>query len=95
MVNKSFEWDEIKNLKNIAKHGVSFVEAQEAFYDESRIITRNEKHSVDESRYFCTGKIKKGIVTVRFTFRKDKIRIIGAGFWRKERKDYEKKSKIY
>jgi len=29
----TFEWDEKKNLLNIQKHGLSFDEAQEAFFD--------------------------------------------------------------
>jgi uncharacterized DUF497 family protein len=28
-----FEWNDIKNAENIIKHGLSFQEAQEAFFD--------------------------------------------------------------
>jgi uncharacterized DUF497 family protein len=49
----------------------------------------NVKHSGEEERFYCIGKIDKGILTVRFTYRKDIIRIIGAGFWRKGKKVYE------
>ena len=31
-----FEWDENKNLKNIAKHGVDFNQAKEVFNDKKR-----------------------------------------------------------
>ena len=34
----TFEWDENKNSENIAKHKVSFEKAQDAFFDEKRII---------------------------------------------------------
>ena len=78
----TFEWDERKNLDNIDKHKVSFEMAQEAFFDEKRIILKDKKHSKDEERYYCIGKDEDGILTVRFTMRDEKIRIIGAGYWR-------------
>jgi hypothetical protein len=34
------------------------------------------------------GKVDEGIMTVRFTYRKRKIRIIGAGYWRKGKDIY-------
>jgi hypothetical protein len=36
-------------------------------------------------------KVGDGIMTVRFTFRERKIRIIGAGYWRKGRDIYHAK----
>jgi uncharacterized protein len=42
-------------------------------------------HSEVEGRYYCFGKVEDGIMTVRFTYRKRKVRIIGAGYWRKGR----------
>jgi len=88
MVN--FEWDEDKNKQNIEKHGVSFYEAQQAFLDPYRIIAEDLEHSQSEKRYFCFGKVEKYIMTVRFTYRNRLIRIIGAGYWRKGKKVYEK-----
>jgi hypothetical protein len=87
----TFEWDENKNRENRDKHAVSFNEAQYAFFDKQRIILKDEKHSQKENRYFCIGKTENGIVTVRFTMRKENIRIFGAGFWRTGRNLYEKK----
>jgi uncharacterized protein len=87
----TFEWDENKNRENRDKHDVSFNEAQYAFFDKQRIILKDEKHSQKENRYFCIGKTENGIVTVRFSMRKENIRIFGAGFWRTGRKLYEKK----
>ena len=87
----SFEWNEAKNQENIDKHGLSFYEAQEAFFDKHRIILEDSKHSTQEKRYFCIGKTSEGgIATVRFTLRNDDIRIIGAGYWRKGKKLYDK-----
>ncbi len=90
----SFEWDENKNILNLQKHGISFEEAQYAFKDERRIIAKDIEHSTDEKRYYCFGKIDNDVVTVRFTYRNNIIRIIGAGYWRKGKSIYEKENKI-
>lgn len=84
-----FEWDEKKDEINKARHGVSFMEAQSAFMDPSRLILADEKHSQEEARWFCIGRVPKGILTVRFTLREEKIRIIGAGYWREGKERYE------
>ncbi|MFC1569615.1 BrnT family toxin [bacterium] len=87
-----FEWDEEKNKLNYKKHGVSFYDAQFVFADENRIILEDLSHSEKEKRYYCVGKVSKDIMTVRFTFRQNKIRIFGAGYWRKGKKLYEEKN---
>jgi uncharacterized DUF497 family protein len=85
-----FEWNDSKNASNISKHGLSFYEAQKAFFDEDRVILLDSEHSSGEKRYFCIGKtVNGGIATVRFTIRDNNIRIIGAGYWRKGKKIYE------
>lgn len=85
----AFEWDEDKDALNQAKHDVSFQEARKAFEDEERIILRDLSHSYNEERYFCLGKVGQGVLTVRFTYREHRIRIIGAGYWRKGERRYE------
>jgi uncharacterized DUF497 family protein len=84
-----FEWDHAKNEANRVKHGISFFEAQRAFLDPKRIIAEDVEHSRGEIRYYCFGRVDDAIMTVRFTYRNQKIRIFGAGFWRKGRKIYE------
>jgi uncharacterized DUF497 family protein len=90
-----FEWDDTKDKLNQDKHGVPFSLAQRAFLDEKRVILEDLEHSEEENRYYCLGKVAGGILTVRFTYRRDKIRIIGAGYWRKGRNIYEKENKIH
>jgi hypothetical protein len=87
----SFVWDIGKELENINKHGVDFITAVKAFQDSSRKISIDSKHSKDEERFFCIGKVGNKILTVRFTHRVNKIRIIGAGYWRKGRRCYHEK----
>ncbi len=91
----SFEWDPEKDLINQAKHGVSFSEAQYAFADPQRVIAEDLSHSQSEKRYYCFGKVGAGVMTVRFTYRRGVIRIIGAGYWRKGKKIYERENQVY
>ncbi len=86
----SFEWDDAKNRLNNEKHGVGFGLAQTAFLDPNRIIAKDLEHSAAEQRYFCIGSVEGGILTVRFTWRENRIRIFGAGYWRKGKELYEK-----
>ncbi len=89
-IHGSFIWDEEKELINISKHNVDFATAALVFKDEKRKIYIDIKHTEKEERYFCIGKIENRILTVRFTYRAGKIRIFGAGFWRKGEEYYEK-----
>ena len=86
----SFIWNTAKEIENIVKHGVDFTMAAEAFRDPERKILTDKRHSHAENRYFCLGRLGGKVLTVRFTYRGDKIRIIGAGFWRKGERYYEK-----
>jgi uncharacterized DUF497 family protein len=89
----SFEWDGTKDRSNRLKHGVSFAEAQKAFFDSRRVIAEDLEHGGGERRYFCFGRVADGIMTVRFTYRAGRIRIFGAGYWRKGRKIYEQQNR--
>jgi uncharacterized DUF497 family protein len=91
----SFEWDPDKDAENQRKHGVSFAQAQTAFLDSGRVIARDLEHSRTEPRFYCFGRVADGVLTVRFTYRANVIRIIGAGYWRKGKKLYEAQSKVH
>jgi uncharacterized protein len=95
MTRALFEWDSKKGQENQQKHGVSFASAQYAFVDSQRIIAEDVNHSETEKRYYCFGKVGDGILTVRFTYRNNVIRIIGAGYWRKGKAIYEHENKIH
>ena len=88
----SFIWNSEKELINLLKHNVDFVTATEVFRDPQRKIYADLKHSNEEGRFFCIGKVNDKILTVRFTYREDKIRILVAGYWRKGRNYYEKEN---
>jgi len=90
-----FEWDPKKDRENQKKHGVAFAVAQLAFADPSRVIAEDLSHSSGEKRYYCFGRVEGGVLTVRFTFRDDIVRIFGAGYWRRGKAIYERENQIH
>ena len=84
----TFEWDPEKDRINQEKHRLPFEQAQQAFFDPHRVILEDRKHSTDEQRYFCVGIVDGLVATVRYTMREDRIRIIGAGYWRTGKRLY-------
>jgi uncharacterized DUF497 family protein len=87
--------DARKDQENQRKHGVSFVKAQFAFADPHRMIAEDLSHSSSEKRYYCFGLVEGGVMTVRFTYRDDVIRIFGAGYWRKGKQTYEREHQVH
>lgn len=89
-----FEWDPVKNEVNKNKHGIDFCDVVCAFRDPFGINFIDKKHSKNEQRFFWVGKIRDGrIVTIRYTYRNDTIRIFGAAEWRYFREQYYEKAK--
>ena len=93
-LGEHFEWDEGKGKSNLAKHGVAFIEAVAAFADPQRVILPDISHSQSEPRWYCVGRVGDAILTVRFTRRRERVRIIGAGYWRKGKQIYETQSRL-
>lgn len=95
MPKARFDWDPEKDFQNQGKHGVAFALAQFAFADPKRVIAEDVSHSTSEPRYFCFDLVDEGIMTVRFTYRDDVIRIFGAGYWRKGKRIYEQANQVH
>lgn len=89
-----FDWDRGNREKNWKKHRVDFQESEEIFFNKPLKIFSDEKHSGKEKRFLAYGLTNKSRkLTVVFTLRKGKIRIISARDQnRKERKIYESKN---
>jgi len=87
----NFEWDDKKATSNLKKHGVSFTEAIESFFDPHGLQLIDTSHSDEtEKRYYWVGKSnQERVITTYLTKRGDKIRIIGSAEWRKFRRIYE------
>ena len=95
MAKARFEWDPSKDQENQEKHGVAFAMAQFAFADPRRVIAEDLSHSSTEKRYYCFAQVGGGVLTVRFTYRDDVIRIYGAGYWRRGKRIYERENPIH
>jgi uncharacterized DUF497 family protein len=74
-----FEWDDQKALENVEKHGASFGEATEVFYDPNAVEGEDVEHSRNEARFFIIGYSSRRILFVVFAERLGNvIRIISA-----------------
>jgi len=75
-----FEWDPKKNSANIAKHGVSFEEAQSVFTDQYARLLADPEHSDDEDRFILLGtSIRARLLVICHCERSaDTIRLISA-----------------
>jgi uncharacterized protein len=73
LIPAGFEWDEVKSNANLIKHGISFDDASEIFYEP--VIVRGSSRN-NEERWIAIGKSHNRIVSVIFTRRSDFIRII-------------------
>jgi len=88
VMHGDFVWNSHKEKANVLKHRVDFFCAVKAFGDPERRIIKDELHSSSEDRYFCLGKVDGWVLTVRFVYRENRIRILGAGYWRKGKELY-------
>ena len=88
-----FDWDENKNEINRRKHGITFEEACEVFYDDNAVLFDDPELSVGEERFLIigmTGSSKICIVSHCYRDNDNIIRIISAReAVRSERKIYE------
>ena len=76
-----FEWDRKKASVNKRKHGISFEEAQTAFYDENAILIEDKAHSIDEDRFILLGmSLNPRLLVISHCYRKKEevVRIISA-----------------
>ena len=55
-----FEWDEIKAVANLRKHGVSFEFASTVFHDPRLLTVADLEHSEIEDRWFSIGWASTG-----------------------------------
>ncbi len=95
MSKLSFEWDSRKNIFNIKKHKISFVEAETVFLDEHAAIAHDPDHSIKEDRFVIIGFSSLGrVILVCFGERDNgsTIRIISARkLTKKEIKEFNRR----
>jgi len=88
----SFDWDKGNLNKNWKKHKITNEETEQIFFNEPLKVFEDFKHSGIEKRLVAYGKTDEGrSLTVIFTLRQGRIRVISArNQSKKERKHYEK-----
>ena len=89
-----FEWDEQKAKANLAKHKVSFNEAQTVFDDPLYLIFADVDHSFAEKRLIIMGEShKRKLLVVAFIEYEAATRLISARTATpSERKNYEQEN---
>ena len=73
-----FEWDTDKEAANFQKHAVSFTQAAAAFMDPFAVDWSDEREDYGEDRVILLGMTDGSVLTVVYTERDTRIRIISA-----------------
>ena len=73
-----FEWDDDKAAKNLLKHGISFPQAISAFRDTFAVEYPDDRMDYGEDRFIHIGIADGQLLTIVFTERADRTRLISA-----------------
>jgi uncharacterized DUF497 family protein len=76
MRDEEFEWDDAKAAANLAKHGVDFVAARQVF-DDAFNVERPDPDP-DEDRRLVIGMVNGRLLSIVYTERATRIRLISA-----------------
>jgi hypothetical protein len=76
--NVEFEWDERKADANLRKHDVPFLKGIEVFRDPGRLERPDDSDNYGEDRWVTIGRAEQTVLSVVFTFRGERIRLISA-----------------
>jgi uncharacterized protein len=74
----SFEWDARKAKANLAKHGISFEEAQDAFRDPCALELLDDRLDYGEERFVLIAMVRGRCLTVVHAPRDNVYRLISA-----------------
>jgi uncharacterized protein len=81
-----FEWDDGKCIRNVAKHGIDFLDATRAWA--GHVLTERSDRNGEE-RFLTVGLVDGRMIAIAWTRREQSLRIISARHARPhERKNY-------
>ena len=83
-----YEWDEAKNRKNLAKHGLSFEDAEQVFSGPC-VTFEDDRFAYGEERLITLGSLAGRLVVIAHAPRDEGTRIISM------RKGNRREQKIY
>jgi uncharacterized protein len=78
MRDDEFEWDDAKAAANLRKHAVGFAMARAVFRDPFAVERLDDRHQYGEERFVIIGVADGRLLTVAYTVRGDRLRIISA-----------------
>ncbi len=86
-----YEWDEAKNRKNIAKHGLSFEDAEQVFFGPGATF-EDDRFAYGEERFVTLGLLAGRLVVIAHAPRDEGTRIISMRKGnRREQEIYQKR----
>jgi len=77
-MNLEFEWDDTKAAENVRNHGVTFAHAALAFRDPFAVEWIDLREAYGEEQIILLGMSSNQVLTVVYTERSERIRIISA-----------------
>ena len=90
-----FDWDKGNIVKNWERHKIKHTEAEEVFVNEPKFIIPDTKHSEEEERYAVFGRTNENrLLSLTFTKRNDKVRVISARNMSKRERNFYEELKI-
>lgn len=87
-MSPEFEWDNTKASENLRKHGVSFTQAALAFRDPFAVEWVDAREIYGEERVILLGMIDHEVLSIVYTERSERVRIIFARRATKHEEDY-------
>jgi uncharacterized protein len=88
MLDDDFEWYAAKAHSNYDKHGVTFDRAKKVFADPLMVETLDAREDYGEERYLVIGMADGHLLSVIYTPRRGRIRLISARRASKDEQDH-------
>ena len=88
MNNGDFEWNATKARRNYQKHGVTFHAARKAFADPFMVEILDEREDYGEERFLLIGMADEQLLSVIYTERQGRFRLITARRATKDEQDH-------
>jgi uncharacterized DUF497 family protein len=88
MQDDDFEWDDAKARRNYVKHGVTFDTARMAFADPFMVEILDEREDYGEDRFLLIGMVQGELLSVIYTQREGRFRLISARRAEKDEQDH-------
>ena len=82
-----FEFDPVKSMSNLVKHGIDFEDAKNLWRDPKVLIVKAK--GITEPRWIAMARVEQKYWSAVFTFRGERIRIISV------RRSREKEIALY